>query len=57
MSANFGLENAGLWSYKGFRAMNAAVEFPKELWKTVLLVSGSPMTFHSLEDVRYLHSV
>lgn len=51
MLTNFGLENAGLWSYKGFRSMNAAVEFPKELWKTVLLVSGSPMALHSLEDV------
>lgn len=56
MSANFGLENAGLWSYKGSRVMNAAVTFPKELWKQSLCL-GVLMAFHSLEDESHLHSV
>lgn len=36
---------------------NSVVTFTKVLWKTVLLVSGSPTAFHSQEDVNHFHSV
>lgn len=39
------------------RVMNPAVTFTKVLWKTVLLVSGTPTAFHSQEDVNHFHSV
>lgn len=55
MLANLGLKNAGLWNYS--KVMNSAVTFTKVLWKTVLLVSGSPMAIHSQEDVNHFHSV